>query len=232
LLVVLSISAHVLVGSFLIAVSLLTVEEIRPPMLRVVFFKAPPPPPALPPAFGTKHEKPPARPVAVRAKKPVPKLILQPTEVKPPEPQREPVAAEEGKQDDDPEGVPEGGSTGGMEGGQLSGVEGGMPGAVSAPKPAEPPHPKLVASFVFDRERIRSPDPHVPEFFLQSHAHQTVKGMYRICVDTDGRISKIDTVKSLSGVDQAIIDQLMSTWLYKPQPVPVCTIRVFEFHIS
>ena len=67
---------------------------------------------------------------------------------------------------------------------------------------------------------------------MQGHANQTVKGMYRICVDTDGNVSKVETVTSLSGADQTIIDQVRATWQYKPQPVPVCTIRVFEFHIN
>jgi protein TonB len=90
----------------------------------------------------------------------------------------------------------------------------------------------MVASFIFDRERIKSPDPHLPQAFLQSHANSTVKGMYRICVASDGSVSKVETVTSLSGADQTIIEQVGSTWQYKPQPVPVCTIRVFEFHIN
>jgi hypothetical protein len=34
------------------------------------------------------------------------------------------------------------------------------------------------------------------------------------------------------GADAAIIEQLKHTWLYKPQALPVCTMRNFVFHIN
>jgi hypothetical protein len=231
-----SIFGHVTVGAFLFAMTLFTVDEIRPPALAIVFLKAPPPPPPLPPKFGTKAPQPKVNPVKPKIKPPTTKVIVQPVD-KPPEPKPEPPKKEE---EEEEEGDPEGeinGSKMGEKGGQLDGVEGGMKSAGGSvgpvvPAPAPPPKPKMVASFVFDRERLKSPDPHLPEAFLQTHPNQTVKGMYRICVDTDGSISKMETVSSLSGADQTIIDQVTATWQYKPQPVPVCTIRVFEFHIN
>jgi len=232
-----SLVTHILVGLFLFAVTLFTVDEIRPPALAIVFFKAPPaPPPPLPPALGRKKvetQKP--KPDKPRIKPQIQKVIVQPVD-KPPEKKPEPPKKEEEEEEEgDPQGVV-GGSKMGEQGGRLDGVEGGMKGAttggIGLPGAAPPPKPKMVASFVFDRERLKYPDPHLPEGFLQSHASQTVKGMYRICVDTDGNIAKMETVTSLSGADQTIIEQVSHTWQYKPQPVPVCTIRVFEFHIN
>jgi hypothetical protein len=230
-----SIFGHVAVGAFLFAMTLFSVDEIRPPALAIVFLQAPAPPPPLPPKFGKKIDTPKPTPVKPRIKPPTPKVIVQPVDKPEPKPE---VKKEE--EEEEEEGDPEGevnGSKMGEKGGQLDGVEGGMKssgGAVgpAVPAPAPPPKPKLVAAFVFDRERIKFPDPHLPEAFLQAHSNQTVKGMYRICVDTDGSISKMETVTSLSGADQTVIDQVTSTWQYKPQPVPVCTIRVFEFHIN
>jgi periplasmic protein TonB len=233
-----SIVTHSVVGLFLFAMTLFSVDEIRPPALAIVFLKAPPPPPPLPPAFGKKRDTPKPQPVVKpRVRPPTPKVIVQPQrekppEVKPPPPKEEEEVEEEG----DPEGVV-GGSKMGEKGGTLQGVEGGIQGPTGGvgaglPTAAPPPKPKLVASFVFDRERLKYPDPHLPESFLQSHPAQTVKGMYRIFVDTHGSVSKVETVTSLSGADQTIIEQVKSTWQYKPQPVPVCTIRVFEFRIN
>ena len=235
-----SMVTHVLVGAFLFACTLFTVDEIRPPALTLVFFhSSPPPPPPLPPALGRKKDKPvEVKPVVKpHVPKPIPKIV-QPVD-KPPEPKPEPPKEED---EDDEEGDPEGvvgGSKEGVAGGKLDGVEGGMLGgsrapAMPAPAPAvpAPAAPKVVASFVFDRERLKFPDPHLPDAFLASHPQQTVKGMYRICVDMDGHITKMTTVTSLSGVDQTIIDQVSGSWMYKPQPVPVCTVRVFEFHIN
>jgi hypothetical protein len=237
-----SIVTHGIVGLFLFAITLFTVDEIRPPALAVVFLKAPPPPPPLPPAFGKHHDtpKPATTPIKPRVKPT--RVIVQPVE-KPLEPdltpdapkdKEKPKADEEDVEEGDPDGVV-GGSKEGDKDGTLSGVEGGMKGpsgpTAPIPLPVAPPKPRVVASFIFDRERINFPDPHLPESFLQSHAGQTVKGMYRICVDQDGKVFKMETITSISGVDQSIIDQVIASWLYQPQPVPICTIRVFEFHI-
>jgi hypothetical protein len=231
-----SIFGHAAVGLFLFAVTLFTVDEIRPPALAIVFLKAPPPPAALPPAFGRRAETPRPKPVVKPTRpRPIPtRVIVQPQE-KPPEAKPEPPK-EEDEEEGDPEGVV-GGSKEGIAGGKLDGVEGGIGtggNGVGPPaaEPPPPPKPKMVAAFVFDRERLKYPDPHLPQMFLQTHANQTVKGMYRICVDTAGAISKMETVTSLSGADQTIIEQVSGNWQYKPQPVPVCTIRVFEFHIN
>ena len=90
---------------------------------------------------------------------------------------------------------------------------------------------KKVASFVFDKERLRSPDPHLPDTFKPPQGSK-LKGVYQICVGTDGKVSKVSVVQSLSGADQAVMDQIQSTWQYKPQPVPVCTTRAFVFQFN
>jgi hypothetical protein len=88
--------------------------------------------------------------------------------------------------------------------------------------------PKKVASFVFDRERLRYPDPHLPSN-IRGSPGEKMKGIYQICVGTDGKVTKVTTVQSIAGADQAVAEQLQSTWVYKPQPAPVCTQRAFIF---
>lgn len=90
----------------------------------------------------------------------------------------------------------------------------------------------MVPSFVFDKERISSPDPHLSDSFKDRHAKQSVTATYRICVGPDGRISEASVVRGLGGTeDDAVIQQLRSSWAYKPQPLPVCSIRNFVFNI-
>jgi hypothetical protein len=236
-LIILSLVAHSVVGLFLFAMTLFEVEEIRPPPRMVTFFNVIPPPPPPPlPAFGRHHDDAHKHEQAMRRTVPkvvVQQAIVQPAEVKPPEPK--PAAEEKDEDDDEPEGDPDGvagGSAEGVADGRVGGVAGGQvtPGAAQ-PVVAKPP-PKMVASFVFDRERLQYPNPQLPETFKRQHALQTLRGMYRICVDMDGSIEKMETVSSISGMDRTIIEQVIATWRYKPQPVPVCTIRVFEFRIS
>jgi hypothetical protein len=90
---------------------------------------------------------------------------------------------------------------------------------------------KRVASFVFDRERVASPDPHLPDA-AKPRPGTKLKGTYLICVGTDGKVNKVTVVQSIAGADQAIQDHLKSTWLYKPQPVPVCSPRTFIFETN
>jgi hypothetical protein len=90
---------------------------------------------------------------------------------------------------------------------------------------------KKVASFVFDKERIKFPDPHLPPN-IKAAPGEKLKGLYQICVGTDGKVSKVTTVQSISGADQSVIDQIQQNWVYKPQPVPVCTTRAFIFQFN
>jgi hypothetical protein len=90
---------------------------------------------------------------------------------------------------------------------------------------------KKVASFVFDKERLHSPDPHLPPS-IKPAPGEKLKGVYQICVGTDGKVTKVTTVQSISGADQAVMEQIQSTWVYKPQPVPVCTVRAFIFQFN
>jgi hypothetical protein len=91
--------------------------------------------------------------------------------------------------------------------------------------------PKRVASFVFDKERVKFPDPHLPDSVHAQHGEK-LKGIYLICVGTDGKIMNVSTVQSLSGGDASIIQQIQSTWSYKPQPTPVCSPRQFVFQFD
>lgn len=90
---------------------------------------------------------------------------------------------------------------------------------------------KKVASFVLDKERVRWSDPLLPPSF-KSAPGEKLKGVYQICVGIDGKVTKVTTVQSISGADQSIMEQVQSTWTYKPQPVPVCTTRAFLFQFN
>ena len=110
----------------------------------------------------------------------------------------------------------------GQEGGAAGGVKGGTVGGTG----------KVVPQFIADRQRLAAPDPHLPEWFRQQHPRETVKGTYLICVNTDGRIVDVRVVNGIAGVDRVIVDQIRAGWTYKPQPLPFCSNRVFNFEIN
>ena len=217
-LIIVSLVLHGAAALGLLIWSIFYVEELTPPAVSLTFFSAAPPPPPPPP--------PPAGRKTVERKPKVPKVVQQPTDI--PKLVQPPVEKPEEKDEDsDADGV-EGGVPGGVPGGVVGGVVGGVLGA---PPPQAPP-PKMVASFVLDGQRVSSPDPRLPGAVLSAHPGQQLKGTYRICVRQDGRISEVTVLTPVPGADPAIIEQLKSNWIYKPQPLPVCTIRNFIFIIK
>src|SRR5215831_18614243 len=207
-LIIVSLVLHGAAALGLLIWSIFYVEELAPPAVSLAFFSAAPPPP---PGRKTVERKP-----------KVPKVVQQPTEI--PKLVQPPIEKPE-EQEGDEEGV-EGGVPGGVPGGVVGGVVGGVLGA----PPPQPP--KMVASFVLDGQRVSSPDPRLPEGVVSAHPGQQLKGTYRICVRQDGRVSDVTVLTPVPGADPAIIEQLKSTWIYKPQPLPVCTIRNFIFIIK
>ena len=173
---------------------------------------APPPPP--PPA-GPK--KPRTRKITQPVKVEIPKPLIIPTE----EPKDEPPPVE--AKDEGVEGGVEGGVKGGVVGGVVGGVLGGTGGGgTEAPPPPEKPKAKNVPPFVIAKDMLRQTSPRLSEVFKQSHRGQTVTGMYRVCVGTDGHVYEVIVVKSVPGADEDIVEGLKADWLYREQPVPVC----------
>jgi periplasmic protein TonB len=183
---------------------------------------APPPPPPPPPPAGAVKPKTTVKPVKPKdlAPKIIPKEIPK-EDPKPPEPQE---AAGAPDVPGEPGGVA-GGVPGGVPGGVVGGVVGGTGPVTAAP-------PKNVPSFVIDKERLSSPDPRLPDELATRYAGQSVSGKYRICIDTDGNVSAVSVVSPLNGADEQIMAHLKSTWKYKPQPVPICTVRNFVFNVK
>src|SRR5207248_1701836 len=130
-----------------------------------------------------------------------------------------------------------GGVKGGVKGGVVGGVIGGVVGGTIGGSgtggggPAPPP-PKMVASITLMAQQISHPDPHLPDYFRNQHPNQTVRGVYKVCLRTDGRISDVYPLTSIPGMDSLVIEQIKSGWVYKPQPVPVCTASVILFKIN
>lgn len=209
-----SVAAHVLLGVSLFLYSLLHIEEIAPPVVALTFLSAaPPPPPPPPPPASSKSSSKTTPKVEVKTEA----KIVQPTETPKQETKKEEPAGEVG-------GV-EGGVKGGVAGGVVGGVVGGQLGGTGVPG-------KMVPSFTLVAQQIAHPEPRLPEWFLQQHATQTIKGTYKVCIQQDGRIGEVTTMVGIPGVDDVIVSQIKSGWVYKPQPVPVCTAAVIIYKIK
>jgi protein TonB len=223
-----SIAVHGVAFCVFFIYTIIHIEEIAPPALSLTFFSAaPPPPPPPPPPKASSTPK-----VEHKIEKKIPTQVVQPTDVKPIVQPKE----EEKEEDDGEEGGQEGGVKGGVAGGVAGGVIGGVVGGTvggagtGSGKPA--PQPKMVASFTLLAAQLSHPDPHVPEWFRNQHTNQMVQGLYKVCLRQDGHVSDVFPMTSIPGIDSQIIDQIKSSWTYKPQPVPVCFASKIMFKIN
>jgi len=210
---VVSVGMHALIIGGLLAVAGLRVHAAHKKEVDVSFVgpgktrNAPPPPP--PPA-GKKHVTPKRK----LAKVEIPKQEIVAPKIVPPPDDPEP-------EDEGVEGGVEGGVAGGVLGGVLGGLVGSTGGGGMQPS-AERPKPRSVPPFVIARDMIRQDPPRMSEVFKEAHRGQTVNGMYKVCVDTDGRVYEVTPVKEVEGANEEIIAGIREDWLYKPQQVPVC----------
>ncbi|HNF96474.1 MAG TPA: hypothetical protein PKW11_06600 [Pseudomonadota bacterium] len=211
-----TIEAGVLI--FFIIYSLIHVDEVQPPPLTVQFFatSTPPPPPPPPPKASSKPKTPPK----------VVKPVVQPTEV--------PKFIQPKLEPDPPDEKDTGGSSDGVPGGVEGGVAGGVVGAPPPPPPPKeeakpPPKPKVVPAIRIRSEKLSGEDPHLPAVVkAQRRGSGMVMGAYKMCIGLDGSISDVDVVTSIAGADESIIE-VLRTWRYKPQQIPVCFIQNLQF---
>jgi hypothetical protein len=217
-LVLASIALHA--GAFvsLIVYSWMHIEEVTAPALVLRFFAVPQ---ASPPPLGS-HAK--------RQHSAKPKLAVpNPTAIHAPTAPVEPERADP-PDDTPPEGPPGDGDPRGVPGGDPHGVPGNPPGGAPG---VQPSHETMVAGFTLTASRVSYALPHLPEWFTAQHPRETVHGTFMVCLDTSGHVSRVSTVRSIAGnVDDTIVDQIKSTWLYKPQRLPVCFAQPFAFKID
>jgi protein TonB len=232
-----SIGVHVIAGAALLIYSIFHVEEIAPPALSLTFFAAPPPPPPPPLGGGKKKQSDTPKPKVEQPK--FEKIVtaaklIQPTE-KPPE--KKPEPEEDSGDDNAPPGpgVPDGdkdGVEGGVKGGVKGGTPGGTVGGTGSGGGTPGPAPKMVAAFTLIAQQLQHPDPHLPDWFKNQHAGQTVKGTYKVCIRNDGHVMDVQPMQGIPGMDAEIAAQIKGSWVYKPQPVPVCFVSALTFKIN
>ncbi len=229
-LIIASVGFHVAVLFAALVYTVLHIEEIAPPALSLTFFSAapPPPPPPPPPKAATAHVEHKVTP------KVTPTQVVQPTDVKPiVQPKEEEKPDEDDGEEGGQEGGVKGGVAGGVAGGVIGGVVGGSLGGTGVGKGGAPAaQPKMVASITLMAQQVNHPDPHLPEWFRNQHANQTVRGVYKVCLRTDGHVGDVYSMTSIPGMDSVVIEQIKAGWVYKPQPVPVCTASVILFKIN
>lgn len=94
-----------------------------------------------------------------------------------------------------------------------------------------PPAARVVPAVRILKEAIVRPDPHLPDPVKARLRGQVVTASYKLCVAEDGSVNRAEVLRGIPGADETILN-VVAGWRYKPQPVPICFIQFFEYHIS
>lgn len=84
--------------------------------------------------------------------------------------------------------------------------------------------------FTMMSQRIQTPTPRLPQWFVESYDQPTAVGVYKVCLGLDGHVSRTAVETSVGNpyADTDVMRQIRATWTYKPQPAPVC----FQFRVQ
>lgn len=105
------------------------------------------------------------------------------------------------------------------------------PPALTKPTARPVGKPKVVPAMLIARDKISvGDDPHLSAEVKTLHPCENLTGSYKVCVAPDGKISSVTVAQGIPGADEQIMTSLKS-WVYRPQPIPLCFIQFLEFQI-
>ena len=199
----------------------------------------PPPPPAAKKRTSVKRVKieTPKRVIeipktVVLARLDPPKIVEEPPKEEPEEADDGDDAGEVGGVEGGVKGGVAGGTIGGTVGGVIGGTLGGTGGGGTALPPARP-KAKNVPEFVVKKSVIRQPMPRLSEMFKAANRGKTgIGGLYKVCVDLDGKVYEVIPVKGVPGADDSIIDGIKDYWLFQPQTTPICFLYNMQITVQ
>ncbi len=91
--------------------------------------------------------------------------------------------------------------------------------------------PKNVPAFVWNRELVDAPMPHLPDAVKVQLAGSQAVFMAKVCAATDGHINQAAVMQGIAGADAAIIETLRR-WQLRPQPLPICTLMRLVYTVD
>lgn len=109
-------------------------------------------------------------------------------------------------------------------------VSPGVPAAAGVPVGTVAP--KVVPAILIKKQKISTnDDPRLSAAIKALHLCEIITASYKVCIAESGFISSVDTINGIAGADNDII-AVVKKWQYKPQPMPICFVQHFEYHID
>ncbi len=76
---------------------------------------------------------------------------------------------------------------------------------------------------------IRNPSPPLVIAYFEKHPNDITRGMYQICIADNGKVSAVQAIKGVDGMDEGVISFIKANWLYEPVPAPMCFKKFLVF---
>jgi hypothetical protein len=95
------------------------------------------------------------------------------------------------------------------------------------PQPPDPDRPPVYLA----AQKIAGDDPHLPNATKIRLKGMTARAVYKICVDQQGRVFDVVPLLPIVDAHDSIV-RTLKTWRYRPQPIPVCFVTMFNYTID
>ena len=225
---ILSITLHVAIVTFVIAIPLLTVTSALPEAPLMLAFvadaSAPPPPPPPPPPPAPQAASKPATAQPTPSANAFAAPLEAPSEIRPEPPGNASATA----------GVV-GGVEGGVEGGVVGGIVGGIVGVVAPPPPPPPAAqaPVRIGGQITTPALLHRVEPDYPD--IAAAAHLTGLVILEAVVDTTGCVESVKVLRSRHPLLDREAVAALKQWRYTPlvlNGIPTSFILTVTFNFS
>jgi hypothetical protein len=65
--------------------------------------------------------------------------------------------------------------------------------------------------------------------YFEKHPDDITRGLYQICLAENGKVSGVQAIKGVDGMDEGVISFIEANWLYEPVPAPICFKKILVF---
>jgi hypothetical protein len=79
-------------------------------------------------------------------------------------------------------------------------------------------------------EPLQGEDPVLPDQVLSASHGQVLKGSYKMCIASNGKVKSVTPVVGIDGADQCIVAAL-AAWRFPKLPLTVCKVQTLRFEI-
>jgi hypothetical protein len=88
---------------------------------------------------------------------------------------------------------------------------------------------KNVPPHVLDSARISGDMPDLIKI-QRRRSQDEVSGRYKVCIGTDGHVRSVEVVSTIDKASDESIQATVGQWIYKPQPIGICSMIRFVFN--